>query len=394
MAPRLPERKEQDPEERSMTEEKTDALAKPTNAWMQQAQNVTTGTNLNPTDLPSIVGLAQMLQKSPLLPKALMGDLGGTVLVLTQAVQMGISWSVGLKELYVVGNKVNAQARLLRALVERDPNCLQFHVKEATNERCVTLVQRRGMDKPVEVVYTLEDAKKAGLLAKNPNYQSRPREMLIARSSSLAANTYFPSVCLGIDLEEPEAVYGGVAEVVEPPVVLRKRRQAKADPLAAFEPEEPAPRKADAEAQDFVDALDVEVVTEPAEEPVAPPAPAPAPAPEPTRAKPKATAAPAAQAQPGGLLLDLRPPTPPPSEVDPDDAEFVVQYAQKHFGPEEAEKILRGELADCGVSNYGTPAQGLSMLTMDGYTRILTSLRARVRNSEAETDRPGKGRKV
>src|SRR5574343_1053866 len=162
-----------------------DALAtKPADTWLSRAASVQTGSNLNPATLEGVTQLAQMLQKSPLLPKALQGDIGGTILVLAQTVQMGLPWTVGLKELYVVGNKVSVQARLLRALVARDPNCLQFFVKEATNEKCITVVQRRGMAEPVEMVYTFEDARKAGLVDKNPNYKTRPREMLIARSSS------------------------------------------------------------------------------------------------------------------------------------------------------------------------------------------------------------------
>lgn len=368
------------------TKQETALIQQKADSWLSRAASIETTASLNPTTLEGVTQLAQMMQKSPLLPKALYGDLGGTILILTQTMQLGLPWTVGLKELYIVGNKVNVQARLLRALVERDPNCLQFYVKEATNEKCVTVVQRHGMKEPVEVVYTIQDAQKAGLVEKNPNYRSRPREMLIARSSSLAANTYFPSVCLGLDLDDPE-VQAPYQEPVDPPT-LRRRRQPKPDPMADFETQAATPREPDAEAQSFVDALDVEEIPEEPEE--APPAPAPAPPP----AKPKAKAPPPAPIQPGTLLLDVRPPTPPPSEVDLDDAEFVVEYAQKHFGPEEAEKILRGELADCGISNYSTPAQGLTMLTMDGYTRILTSLRSRVKAIDAETERPGRGRKV
>lgn len=363
------------------------ALVPKTDSWLSRAASIETTANLNPSTLEGVTQLAQMMQKSPLLPKALYGDLGGTILILTQTIQLGLPWAIGFKELYVVGNKVSVQARLLRALVERDPNCVQFYVKEATNEKCVTVVQRVGMKEPVEVVYTIQDAQKAGLVDKNPNYKTRPREMLIARSSSLAANTYFPSVCLGLDLDDPEvqATYQDVPDAAS----LRRRRQPKPDPMADFEPRATAPKEPDPEAQAFVDAIDVEEVPEEPEQ--APPPPAPAPPP----AKPKAKEEPAPPpVQPGALLLDVRPPAPPPSEVDLDDAEFVVNYAQKHFGAEEAEKILRGELADCGVSTYSTPAQGLTMLTMGGYARILTSLRARVRAIDAETDRPSRGRKV
>lgn len=362
-----------------MTEPMTQdtSLATRQDTWLSRAASVETTASLNPTTLEGVTQLAQMMQKSPLLPKALRGDVGGTILVLAQTVQMGLPWTVGLKELYVVGNKVHPQARLLRALVERDPNCLQFYVESASNESATTVVQRRGMKEPVRVTYTLKDAEKAGLTKQNPNYQTRPREMLIARSSTLAANTYFPGVCLGLDLEELDPTLEAPADTA----TVRRRRQPKPDPMADFEPEEPTPREPDAEAQSFVDALDVEEIPEEPEE-----------APPPAKPKAKEPAPP--PVQPGALLLDLRPPTPPPAEVDLDDAEFVVQYAQKHFGAEEAEKILRGELADCGVSTYSTPAQGLTMLTMDGYTRILTSLRARVRAIDAETDRPSRGRKV
>lgn len=363
-----------------MSEEKQDALAKPTNAWMAQAQSVTTGTNLNPSDLPSIVGLAQMLQKSPLLPKALNGDLGGTVWVLSQAAQMGLPWTVGLKELYVVNNKVNVQARLLRALVERDPNCLQFYVKDATETRCTVVCQRRGMAQPVEISYTIEDAKKAGLTEKNPNYKTRPREMLIARASSLAANTYFPSVCLGLDLEEPETVYGGTAEIIvePPPVILPKRRgrPPKPDPLAAFEPEPVARHEEPMDVDEIYPGRDETV------EPVVLPEPEPV-----------------AQERPGGLLIDQRPPMDQSGEVDVEDATIAVDFAVRNLGEADAKTILRRELANAGISGYSKLTEGVQKLTAEGYARLLMTLRAEAKKREApmpkdENDKPRRGRLV
>lgn len=159
-------------------------------------------SSLNPSSFEQVRKVAQLLQKSSLVPKALKGDEAGTMLVITQSIQLGIPWTVGIKELYVVDSKVNPSARLLRSMVERHPSCELFDVEEATETSCTVAIKKSNWSEPKYLSYTLEDAKKAGLTGRNPNYQTRPREMLIARASGLAAQTYFPSVCLGLDLDD------------------------------------------------------------------------------------------------------------------------------------------------------------------------------------------------
>lgn len=365
------------------------SLQKQGDGWIARASSVQTTATLNPTSLEGVTQLAAMLQKSPLLPQALRGDMGGTILVLAQTVQMGLPWTVGLKELYVVGNKVSVQARLLRALVERDPNCVKFYVEESSKEKATVVVQRRGMDQPVKVSYTIHDAETAGLTSKNPNYKTRPREMLIARASSLAANTYFPGVCLGLDLDEPEPVYATAEATVEPPLRLPRRRQAKPDPFADLGPAKEA-EVVEAEVLGLPPEQEVE---EPVdlflEEPEEPQQAAPEPPPAPKKARAKVEV----KEKPGILLVEQAPPTPPVADVTEDDAEFVVDFARNAFG-DEAKTILRKHLSDAGISGYGTLTEGVLQLTSAGYSRVLNLLRAEGNARRTAEDVPARGRRV
>jgi len=126
-------------------------------------------TSLNPTSFEQVKKVAELFQKSSLVPKALKADVAGTMLVITQSIHLQIPWTVGIKELYVVDGKVNPSARLLRSLVERHPSCKLFDVETADDKSCTVVALKNGWDAPKRMTYTIEDAKKAGLTSRNPN---------------------------------------------------------------------------------------------------------------------------------------------------------------------------------------------------------------------------------
>src|SRR4029450_4198771 len=71
-----------------------------------------------------------------------------------------------------------------------------YHVLELTDEVCAIRFLEAG-EVIGESVFTMEDAKRAGLDKQNPTYHSYPRNMLFARAMSNGVAWYCPDVTMG-----------------------------------------------------------------------------------------------------------------------------------------------------------------------------------------------------
>ena len=378
--------------------------------WAAAASKIESRADLAPNDFPSLMQLALLLQKSAMLPKALRGDPGGTVLLLAQAIQIGVPWTVALKELYVVDGKVSCSAQLLRSLVERDPACKLFYVESFSAEAATVVVQRKEMPEPIRVTFTMKEAQAAGLAGRNPNYRTRPADMMIARASGRAAKAYFPSSTLGLFVEGDEdtpippsvltpgtkapksavaaaiatgPVFGGQvidAEVVEVPVSIEKdvldginahyaAQEAFGDPQPPGQPPpddigpypEPQPTP-DYDAEAFAERVIPEVQ------------------------KPKAKAS---RNVPGGGLVEQAP-QPPKEGITADQAEFALDLASSKLGLF-ADSFTRKFLAEVGLQlGADEPAKDKMLeLTPDGYRQYLSRVEAAHRKVLANV---GKGK--
>lgn len=156
-----------------MNEQKTTALALPTGSeW---------GT---------ITQMAEVLVPSGMLPAHIKTPAAAAAIIL-KGRELGIPPMQALSGIAVIQGKPVAGSELMLAILYRDhgDNCLWF--TETTETACRVSYARRGWPERREYAFTIEDAKRAGLLT-NATWTKYPAAMLRARCISAVARMAFP----------------------------------------------------------------------------------------------------------------------------------------------------------------------------------------------------------
>ena len=136
---------------------------------------------------------ATMLVNSGFLPKAIK-TAEQAIAIAIKGVEVGIPMMQSFSQINVIEGKPTISAEGMNFLIRK--NCPQaiLDIIERTNEACKIRASRPNHT-PHEFTFTIEDAKKAQLMA-NPSWQKYPKNMLFARCMSDVARTMFPD-CIG-----------------------------------------------------------------------------------------------------------------------------------------------------------------------------------------------------
>lgn len=210
-----------------------------------------------PATLPSLLDFANAIAKSSIAPPDARGDVAAVAAMLAFGASRGMMWAQSLNEISVIKGKISASAALLHTWVQQSPDCETFDVIESTAERAVIRVKRKDWTDYRTYSYSIEDAKRAGIMRQGGAWFTNPRAMLVARARSGAARLWFPGVVTGVyaseelrDGDSPATVEAtGVAVVVpeapadaqdpKPSTPLGKLRAAAKRVIATAPPPEP-----------------------------------------------------------------------------------------------------------------------------------------------------------
>lgn len=114
--------------------------------------------------------------------------------------ELGLPPMTGLSSVHVINGRAGISAETMRALIQQAGH--QIRVTEMTDSRCVIKGRRRDEDEWVTASYTMNEADRSGDSKKNPNYRTRPAEMLLARASTRLARMAFADVIKGLTSTE------------------------------------------------------------------------------------------------------------------------------------------------------------------------------------------------
>jgi hypothetical protein len=185
--------------------------------------------------------LAEAISRTELVPQALRGRPDAVVAVMMAGYELGVAPMQALQSINLIQGTPSLSAELMRALILQSGHQI---IVEATNEAATVQYRRRDwpVEKWSEITYTIDDAKRAGLVewyekwetsqqgkrfkrTWNPhgpdprpawvdddrtehktgdNYFSRPRSMLTARATSEAARNAFADVLAGLSYTPDE----------------------------------------------------------------------------------------------------------------------------------------------------------------------------------------------
>lgn len=169
------------------------------------------------TTLEEMWRFAQAVQKSGLAPYSFKTS-EAIFVALQGGMELGMSPMQSIQNLVVVKGKLGMYAATARALVESDPECewIQDNMADLSGIAewtdgiaAVVIAKRRNRPEPVKRVFSVADAKRAGLWGKTGKNTGEPSawitypgRMLYARALGFALNDTFPDVVRGIRLVE------------------------------------------------------------------------------------------------------------------------------------------------------------------------------------------------
>ena len=141
------------------------------------------------------------------------GDQAGVMMIMLAARELGLPPVQALNGgINIINGKVELSARMMNALMRKAG--ISIEVKESTDEKC-TVVGHRGY--PITASYTIEDARKAGLIKVGGGWVKNPKDMLFARAISRLARQIAPDIIGGCYIE---GEISGEVAVVESDVKL------------------------------------------------------------------------------------------------------------------------------------------------------------------------------
>lgn len=180
-------------------------------------------------EIKSLKSQADILVKSGLLP-ASVNTAEKAIVIMLKGRELGISPMQALSGINVISGKPCMTAELMLSQIYKNCKSARIHLVERTNEKCVIVASRPDC-KSTEFIFTIEDAKRAGLM-RNPSWEKYPRAMLHARCVSEMARSMFPDAIAGASYT-PEEMGAEVNESGE--VINVVPTEGKTDPTTTAE---------------------------------------------------------------------------------------------------------------------------------------------------------------
>jgi hypothetical protein len=133
--------------------------------------------------------------------------------------ELGLSAMQSVRGIYVVSGKPVISADLLVSVMINSGKCDFWTTEEDTPERVTIATRRRGTDRVERRTWTIEDARRAGLVGKDI-WARYPAQMLSHRAAADLARRVYPDVLFGVYTpDEAEDFEGGAATVGTPPAL-------------------------------------------------------------------------------------------------------------------------------------------------------------------------------
>ena len=142
------------------------------------------------------------------------GSVEQAAFVLLKAYELGFPLSSVGDNLQVVMGKVTLTSQGMLAKIQSRPDVVRLSIDKSTDEACtVTMTRNTGFT--FTLTYSVEDAKRAGLVKPDSNWNKYPANMCRWRAISMCARIVVPDLLAGLYLVsefDSTVVDGGVVE--------------------------------------------------------------------------------------------------------------------------------------------------------------------------------------
>lgn len=133
--------------------------------------------------------------------------------------ELGFSPIYSLNNISVSKGRPTLSVDALTAICKSNPQYYGMTIEDGDGYCKVTIRRKFNPDAPPDertVVFTMEDAKQAGLLSKD-NWKTYPKRMLRARATAYACRDMFPDATAGVYTPEEIDSIGSAPQPVKPP---------------------------------------------------------------------------------------------------------------------------------------------------------------------------------
>lgn len=154
------------------------------------------------TDVVSDVAkLASYIAQTDFVPNGLRGNPAATAAAILYGREIGIGPMTSLQGIAMVEGRPSQYAETMRARILQAGH--EIMIDENTSSRCRISGRRKGSERWTTVEWTLDDARRAGLLrpsrsGKPSNWERYPRQMLLARATTELGRMIFADVIHGM----------------------------------------------------------------------------------------------------------------------------------------------------------------------------------------------------
>lgn len=130
------------------------------------------------------------------------GDEAGVMMIMLAARELGIPVMQALNGgINIIQGKIEISARMMSALIRKAGHSVT--IKESTDVSCTLVGRRADTGDYATVVYSIQDAQRAGLIKPTGGWAKNPKDMCFARAMSRLARQLF-SDTIGIGYIEGE----------------------------------------------------------------------------------------------------------------------------------------------------------------------------------------------
>ena len=163
---------------------------------------------------PHYMKVAEMLSKSTMIPKNMVGKPADILIAMDMALQLGIPLLQGIQDIAVINGRpcIWGDGLLAVAQGHKDYEWLKENV---TNGVATCTIKRKNHDAHT-ATFSMDDAKKAGLWGKSGPWTQYPERMLTMRARGFAVRNTFADALRGIKSAEEVQDYVFEGEVVKP----------------------------------------------------------------------------------------------------------------------------------------------------------------------------------
>ena len=155
------------------------------------------GFEMKPRTMDEAMKFCEIMAKSDLVPTGYKDKPGNIMVAIQMGQELGMTPMRALRSIAVINGRASIWGDDMLAMVLASPVCEYVNESESTETMGICRLKRKGCVEQVST-FTLEDAKRAGLLGKQGPWQTNPRRMLRLRARGFGLRDTFADVLAGL----------------------------------------------------------------------------------------------------------------------------------------------------------------------------------------------------